>query len=170
MIERPTSRREPYSSWRTIPLPSDGGFVVVADTREQRPLFDASLSFVCRRKLENGDYTLQGFEDVIFVELKRLSDFMSYIGSERESHTVPKLSRLDGFFFRALCVVESESVLFSPVHAFTSLGPEHVRGFLTSLNVRFGVHFYCNPDEDAVRRWILDRLIYCYRHLRKGGA
>jgi ERCC4-type nuclease len=171
MLELPTSRQGPYSSWNETPIPADGAFVIVEDTREQQPLFDESLPFVCRKKLENGDYSLQGFEDRIFIELKRLSDFMSYIGSERQTKTIPKLSRLDGFFFRALCVVESESTLFSPVHAFTSLGPEHVRGFLKVLNVRYGVHFYCNPSEDMVRRWIFDRLIECYNHFRSmGGA
>jgi len=155
----------PTASWRELPIPED--MVVIVDNREQLPLF-VDLPFVRGGTLQNGDYSLDGFEHKVFIELKRLSDFFSYIGAERVLKTEPKLKRLDDFFFRGLCVVESEATLFSSKQLHTKLGPEHVRGFVTSLNVRYGVHFYANPNEDAVRRWVLDRLIYCFKMIRNG--
>ncbi len=48
-------------------------FRIVVDTREQ-----AEYSFTCqtvRRKLDAGDYSVDGYEDVVAVERKSLSDF-----------------------------------------------------------------------------------------------
>ncbi len=157
-------------AWREIPFPADGGFQMLVDTREQLPLFDERQLFVRRTTVKNGDYTLAGFEDQFYLELKRLSDFMGFIGRERNIRTAGKLERIRHFPFKALCVLESESALHSPTHLHSTMTPEHVRGFLTSLHVKYGIMSYFNPDEDAMRRWILDRAIYFYNQQRKVGA
>jgi len=164
------TQKAPYLSasynWRVIPIPDDGGFKIVVDTREQKPVFDLSLPYVIRTKVDNGDYTLLGMESLVAIELKRMSDFMGYIGKERKQHTEPKLVRLKPYVFKALCVLESEASVLSPAQRYSRLSPEHVRGFLTALHVKYGVVTYFNPDVVSMRRWMLDRLIYAYNYLR----
>ena len=43
---------------------------IIVDTREQQPLWTAGANVVVR-KLDTGDYSLEGFEDVVCIERKK---------------------------------------------------------------------------------------------------
>lgn len=142
------------------------GFALVIDTREQKPLFDPAPEglVIIRKALKHGDYSVNGLEDFIGIERKRMSDLMSYIGSERD-RTVKKLEAMRSLDFRALVVEENWDDVFLP-KAFSQLSPDMVRAALVSFNVRFGLHIFMHPHRSAVERWTLDRLIYYYKHAR----
>jgi ERCC4-type nuclease len=55
---------------------------IIVDTREQKPLWVASNRFVniTNTKLDVGDYSLQGFENVIAIERKGPMDAFSTLG------------------------------------------------------------------------------------------
>lgn len=59
-------------------------FVVVCDTREKIPYEFSTDVEVVSEKLDTGDYTIQGFEDVFAVERKSLPDLLKSITWERE--------------------------------------------------------------------------------------
>ena len=156
-------------SWkRKIPIfPQD--FIVVCDTREQLPFFKSKTPkglTIVRDTLKNGDYSVRGFEDAICIERKKMSDLMSYIGSDRKN-TIAKLLRLGTYEFKALVVEEDWDNLFLP-KMFSQVTSESVRGFLKSLNVRFDVHFFCHPNREEVEWYILDRLLYFFEKKREG--
>ena len=143
------------------------GFILIRDTREQSPLFTRTKGLTTIvDTLHHGDYTIQGFEDKISIERKMESDFYSYLGKERK-RTIKKLEILSSFDWSAL-VIEGMSIDDLSYQAFYSkLTPEHVRGFLVSLTVRYGIHFFCHKDTKMVERYILDRLVKYYRMQRE---
>ena len=65
------------------------GFLLVQDTREQKPLFTDPPDGleVITDTLPHGDYSIRGFEDRFAIERKQMSDFYGYIGKERERTT-----------------------------------------------------------------------------------
>lgn len=73
----------------------------VVDTREQRPL-DLSPMSTIRKKVEVGDYTLLGLEDILTVERKDFADLLGCMTSSRERFE-KVLAKMKAYPFR--CVV-----------------------------------------------------------------
>ena len=115
--------------------------VLVIDTREQLPLFTRTKDLlIVKRKLDNGDYSLQGFEDKFVIERKGINDFYAYISSERNK-TEEKMKRLQSFMFAGLVIEANESDLLAH-QLYTKTSPEVARQSLVSFEVRYGVHVY----------------------------
>lgn len=146
------------------------GFVLVIDTREQRPLFDGRNDIpVEHRVLHDGDYSVSGYETLIIVERKKLSDFLSYVGKERVTKTIPKLCRLSAARFAALIIEEDERKLDGPF-THSKLTGEHVRAFLLSCRVRYGIHVYISKDRAALERFVLDHCVKAWSIIQEEGA
>jgi len=150
-------------NWKPTKIPK--GFVLLRDTREQRPLFKG---FAEVETLHNGDYSVRGYEDLLVVERKQLSDFWAYIGVERAKTRI-KLERLRVMSFAGLVIESTERKLYGE-QKYTKLTREHARGFITSAEVCYGIHVFISADRVKLERWILDRLVYGYRMLKEGGV
>ncbi len=143
------------------------------DSREQQGLFARIPSGLTVKScpLSVGDYSIDGFEkNGIVVERKGVSDLMSYIGKEREK-TIIKLQRLQSYEWAGLVIEVPESQILSP-QLYSKITPEQVRGFLVSVEIRYGIHIYYAKYKSDVARWVLDRLIKFYnihRELPRGG-
>jgi ERCC4-type nuclease len=156
------------------------GFKLLVDTREQRPLFRNISSkhpeYFSFTTLKNGDYSIKGFENKFAIERKQLSDFYSYISSERNTQyknkkerkdkTKEKLTRLASFDFAGL-VIESElsDILLPQVYNDTS--PEVARGFLASVNIRYGIHVFTSRRRGRIEQWIMDRAIKYFNIMKE---
>jgi len=157
------------------------GFILLQDTREQMPLWSQQrLSKgvlehyrgkmpVTGCTLSTGDYSIMGYEDKVCIELKRWSDFIGFIGRERTEHTIPKLERMSKMFWSGLVIQEEpDHILFPRLYAYnTTITTNHIRGFLKSVEVRYGVHVYVNKNKELCRMWILDRLLEVYKILKE---
>lgn len=65
---------------------------ILVDTREQRPYaFEGRPMMI--RKLDIGDYTLQGFEDQFAVERKELGDFISCMINKKDCENRDRFER-----------------------------------------------------------------------------
>ena len=101
------------------------GFVLVQDTREQKPLFTDPPDGleVITATLPHGDYSVRGFEDRFVIERKQMSDFYGYISKERE-RTARKMEEFRHIISRGgwvgLVIECSESDLLSPAEALCS--------------------------------------------------
>lgn len=151
--------------WKPTKIPD--GFKLVVDTREREPLFGEPLSglIVVHKKLDTGDYAIDGYEDAACIERKMLSDFDTFIGRERSIHTIPKLKRMREMCFAALIVEESEASLFGK-RKYGRMTPEHARGFLKLCRVGYGVHVYWNKHREDLERYVLDHLCFAYTILK----
>ena len=146
------------------------GFVLVQDTREQRPLFkdDTVVPYITKTE-KNGDYTNQGQTSRIPFERKQISDLYSYIGKERDK-TIAKMQQFkwiieSGGFVSLIIESTEEDVLFG--NQFSQVTPEMVRHALVSFQIRYGIHVYFSNDRDYLRRYILDHAIKFYKVLRE---
>lgn len=146
------------------------GFVLIQDTREQRGLFDTYPGLtIINKALKDGDYSIKGFEDAIAIERKQMSDFYGYIGKERDK-TKLKLDRFRDIVSRGgFCalVVEADEKDILAGNPMSRVSPEVARGFLVSLNTRYGIHGYYSRDREAIKRWMLDRMVKFYNIKRE---
>ena len=152
--------------WKPTILPKDG-LTLVIDTREkeghylfQNPPENVT---VMRKVLPHGDYSVWGYEKRICVELKRLSDFLGYIGQEREK-TRKKQKAMMPLYWKALVVqVDSEFTTSN----FSQVNEEDIRNFLKGTRVDYSIHVYHNKSTYDIERYILDHLAYAVRCLQK---
>lgn len=148
------------------------GFYLVVDTREQKPLFrDQQYSpFRIRKKLDDGDYSIKGLEQLFIVERKMVGDFLSYIGRERKK-TVQKMKRFREIIksggWVGLVIEEDEGNLFEGSIWTSAISPEMIRAALVSFEVRYGIHIYYNKEVSEIERWVLDRAIKFYKLIRE---
>ncbi|MDD2998325.1 MAG: ERCC4 domain-containing protein [Candidatus Riflebacteria bacterium] len=83
---------------------------IIVDTREQKPyMFDSATIL---RKLDIGDYSLNGFEDQFAIERKELNDFISCMidkaGCENRSRFERELARAHEKLRRLWILVEAD--------------------------------------------------------------
>lgn len=157
-----TRAANPGRPYRPKPFSFPDGFVLIVDTREQRPLCMSVKGLtVCRDTLHHGDYSIRGFEDRFAIERKQVSDFYSYIGKERK-RTVRKLEALRSFDFAAIAVEASYDDLMTPP-VYIRVSPEAARQFLVSASIRYGIHVHCERRRKDLERWVLDRAIKFYK-------
>lgn len=71
---------------------------IVIDTREKKPYSFYDMNVV-RRKMDTGDYSIEGFEDVFAIERKSLDDYLLSITHERDrfEREVERGSKMDEF-------------------------------------------------------------------------
>ena len=147
------------------------GFVMLQDTREQRPLFTdpPGCLEVATTTLPYGDYSIRGFEDRFAVERKQISDFYTYIGKERDRTTrkMEEFRRIVSSGGWVGLVIEcTESDILSG-YVMSRISPETARQALVSFEVRYGVHTYYSRSRNEIMRWILDRALKFYRIQRE---
>jgi len=124
---------------------------IVVDTREQEPYtFPVDGITTVRRKLEAGDYSLEGFEDRVAVERKSLDDFVSTVIRHRRRFQAElrKMQQMEA----ACVVVEAglDDVLMGRFAA--GAHPHAVFGAAVSIIVDFGIPvFFCSDRQIACR-------------------
>ena len=107
---------------------------IIVDSREQVPLVFPTLPSVAG-SLPTGDYSAVGFESVIAIERKSLSDLLGCCGSSRDRFKA-ELQRLRAYRFRAL-VIESSVADIARGDCRSQLHPSHVFGALASWSARY---------------------------------
>lgn len=145
--------REPYT---LKPTEIPDGFVLVQDTREQRPLWPSGRIpkglTIKSATLYNGDYSVLGFEDRICFE-RKADDIFPYCSVDHDK-TKEKMRRMAGYEFAGLIIEHKEHELYQhQVH--TKVHPEVIRAALVSFAVRYGVHVFFGTRESCAR-WLLD--------------
>jgi len=160
MKESPRENSNYLKPYSLKPTPIPDGFVLVQDTREQRPLFariPKGLT-VCSTTLTRGDYSVKGFEDKICFERKSM-DLWPYCSSEREK-TVKKMLQFKSMEFVGLIIELKEHEIYQ-FQQYSRVHPEVIRGALISFAVRYGVHIYMGSRENCAR-YLLDHAVKFY--------
>jgi len=150
--------------WKPTVIPK--GFVLIRDTREQKPLFanpPKGLTIV-DKKLEVGDYSIQGFENFVCIERKMVSDLYAFI-RDHDTHTVFKLCKMKAIRMFACLLIEASERKLSHQQPHTKLTPEHIRGFLKTVRAGYGIHVYTSGNRTNLERFVLDHLCYCFKVL-----
>ena len=143
------------------------GFILIQDTREQRPLFSRIPKGLTIQSatLHDGDYSIKGFESKFAIERKFIGDLFPYCSSEREK-TVAKMKRfrsmVDAGGWVGLCIEEKESTVYQHQN-FIQVSPETVRGAIISFAIRYHVNVYFAGNRENAARFILDHACRFYK-------
>ena len=88
-------------------------FTIIVDTREQQP-WSFSEYITANRKLDTGDYSIEGLEDVICIERKKsASEFANNIVESRFKDVIMRMSQLKYSFL--LLEFDLKDLLIYPI-------------------------------------------------------
>lgn len=124
--------------------------MIVVDTREQYPLWTTN---VIRKKLNAGDYSIEGYEDKIAIERKSGADLLATLskGHERFKREIERGLKLDYF---AIVIEEPLQSVYYNMH----IGGEHTQmkgstalKILITISMKYKVpFFFCHSRAEAM--------------------
>ena len=79
-------------------------YVIVVDTREQKPY---KFNNFIVKKLDMGDYSIEGYEDIIAIERKTLDDWVSSVTKNRKQMEQKIIDAKEKLIYYAI-VIESD--------------------------------------------------------------
>lgn len=130
-------------------------YKIIVDTREQKPYWKEG-SDVIRKKLDTGDYSIEGYENKIAIERKSLSDLYGSLtsGHKRFARELERSKKLDYF-----TILIDGSLTSCANKEFK--GSEHTKTkastiikILFTLHTKHGINFvFCNGRYES-RRYI----------------
>ncbi len=137
------------------PIPPN--MIVVIDTREQLPYVFSGCR-VSRRKLDVGDYSIEGWEDKISIERKSANDFYGSIVNNKETDNRDRfereLERLKGYEFKALVIEEEEQDILCPEIYGREIDRNSVYGSIISFEIKYGLNVYYGN-----RKWCENKIL-----------
>lgn len=147
----------------------DARISIVVDSREQMPFtFDPSRFSVVRRALPAGDYSLDGFEQVIAIERKSLEDYVGSVVQARKRFG-RELAVLAGYEFS--CVVVEATLDDVLEHRYRSAAhPNSIFGATISIIVDHGVPVFFAGDRQIACRFVEGLLARFHKKATKGEA
>ncbi len=128
-------------------------FVVVCDSREKLPYNFSDDVEVVSEKLDTGDYSVQGFENVFAVERKSLPDFLKSITWERKRFKSEIVRGDDLLAF--VVVIEAPVKDILEWNYERDVHPNAVMGTIKNWSKYHNVEFvFCGSREDAEKETI----------------
>jgi len=118
MLIKPSSTVNPSKSSYIATILK--GFVIIVDTREQLPYRFSNIPSI-RRKLDFADYSVKGFESMVAVERKSVSDFYGSITGDGRPRFKRMLARMNSCEFKGLVIEDSEAVVMTPQLAYSNI-------------------------------------------------
>ena len=119
---------------------------------------------IVRDTLPVADYSIRGFENKIGIERKNLSDLVLSISKNRErfKRELEKLSNYE----RKWIFVEATEHECLCWQEFSQMHPNSIRGTLVSIEIKYGIPFYFQPDRRQMERHLLDLFCKYYKTKR----
>jgi ERCC4-type nuclease len=136
-----------------------GQFIAISDTREQLPLeFDSPyIERVVTRKLDTGDYSIEGLEDILCIERKgSLAEFYRNVTQKRFED---ELVRMQAYKYRYLVLEFSLSEVMAIPYSLglsakqremCKLSPKYVMGRIAEIQVDYNVNVVFAETRDIV--------------------
>lgn len=114
---------------------------IIVDTREQQPyIFDNSII----KTLVAGDYSVEGYENLVTCERKTLQDAYGTIGKGRKRFE-RELEKLKEYEYAAI-IVEASLKEFLQPPPFSKLNSKSAINSLISWSIKYGIHVYFASD------------------------
>ena len=129
---------------------------IIIDTREQKPwMFDEHLT--ANRKLDTGDYSVEGLEHILAIERKRnVAEVANNITESRFKDVVDRLKSFKYSF--VLLEFDLNNVLEYPIGSTIPkrlwgkirISPQYILKHITDLQVEHGIHVvFCGSSGNA---------------------
>lgn len=146
-------------------------FTIIVDTREQTPWEFDNYS-VANRKLDTGDYSIEGLENVFTIERKRsVSEIANNITEKRFDDVLNRLKNYEHKFM--LLEFTLNNVMDYPIGSTVpkklwgslKITGKYILKYLTEINIKYGIHtIYCGNRDNAeeVAVCIMKRMVELY--------
>lgn len=146
-------------------------FTIVVDTREQTP-WEFEDYAVASRKLDTGDYSIEGMEDIFTIERKRsVSEIANNISEKRFDDVLHRLQNYQHKFI--LLEFTLNNVLDYPIGSTVpkklwgglKITGKYILKYLTEINIKYGIQtIYCGNRDNAeeVALCIMKRMVEIY--------
>ena len=122
----------------------------VIDSREKKPYSFSSGIPTLRKKLLTGDYSIEGYENVIAVERKSLADFVNTVihSQTNFSEELKRLSRM----LNPLIIVEANAEdLWNKEKYKSKVKPENLWKLAMSLSSKWGIPVFYFSNRQLAR-------------------
>ena len=151
-------------------------FTIVVDTREQQP-WDFTHYAVAHRKLDTGDYSIEGLENTVCIERKKsASEFANNIVESRFVDVVSRLSNIKYSFL--LLEFDLEDLLVYPIGSTVpkklwnkiKITPAFLIKNILELQINHNIIVYfCGDSSNAQKmaEYILKKIYYIEEILNK---
>ena len=133
-------------------------FTVIIDTREQQP-WEFGLHTTAKRKLDTGDYSIEGLEHLLCIERKKsVSEIANNITEKRFKDVLERMGHMAYPFM--LFEFDLDDVYNFPVGSdipkklwdSLKISPNYILKFLTQAQLNHNIHImYCGDAENAER-------------------
>ncbi len=138
---------------------------IIIDTREQEPYsFPVGSCSAIRRKLESGDYSVEGMEILIAVERKSLNDFVSTLIPPKHRFYA-ELERLKTM--RSCIVVEASWPDIFARKYTSGAHPESIWGATHKIISKYNIPVYFCGNRQIACKFTLDFLINFWKKYKQ---
>lgn len=131
-------------------------FTIIIDTREQTP-WEFGLHTTAHRKLDTGDYSIEGFESILAIERKKsVNEIATNITEPRFKDVLERMSHIPHRFM--LFEFDLEDVYNYPVGSNVpkkmwdklKISSKYIMKCLSQIQIKYGIHIiYCGCSENA---------------------
>lgn len=151
-------------------------FTVIIDTREQQP-WSFKEHAVANRKLDTGDYSIEGLEHLLCIERKKsASEFANNIVESRFKDVVMRMSQLKYSFL--LLEFDLEDLLIYPIGSTVpkrmwnkiKISPAFLLKNILELQLNHNIIVYFCGDSDNAEKmasYILKKIFYMEKNNRR---
>jgi hypothetical protein len=151
-------------------------FTIIVDTREQQP-WTFENHAVSNRKLDTGDYSIDGLENILGIERKKsISELANNITESRYQDVVSRLSQLKYSFL--LLEFNLEDVFIYPIGSTVpkrmwskiKISPAFIIKNILELELSHNIKvMFCGSSNNAQKmaEYILRKVNYIERHSTK---
>lgn len=153
-------------------------FTIIVDTREQQP-WDFKDYAVANRKLDTGDYSIEGLEHLLCIERKKsASEFANNIVESRFKDVVMRMSQLKYSFL--LLEFDLEDLLIYPIGSTVpkrmwnkiKISPAFLLKNILELQINHNIIVYFCGDSDNAEKmaqYILKKIFNMEKHNRRNN-
>jgi len=141
------------------------GFEIIQDTREQKPIQfdpDECYSSVCVAKLDTGDYSIKGLEEVLCIERK--ANVVELAGNATQDRFQNEIKRMLEYKYKFIVLeFDLDDLLKYPVGADLpsriidkiKIKGNFLLSFINKLQIK-GINIIFAGDKDNASKMILD--------------
>ena len=131
-------------------------FTVIIDTREQTP-WEFGFHTTSRRKLDTGDYSIEGFETIFTIERKRsVSEIANNITEKRFKDVLERMNKIPHSFM--LMEFSIDEIYDFPVGSDVPkklwdklrISGNYIMKYLIETQLNYNIHIlFCGSSENA---------------------
>lgn len=131
-------------------------FTIIIDTREQHP-WELKHYTKASRKLDTGDYSVEGFENLLCIERKySISEFVNNMGEKRFKDVLERMKSYEYAFiimefnFNDILNFPIGSTIPKRVWDKLKISPSYIIKYITDIQMKYGIHvLFCDSPAGA---------------------